>query len=85
MQGKAFAALTTALFGAMTFISTASVVPTTALAAGPFACSELATDPSAGLAGNPLIKSASSTIKSTGNNDYCLEPISKLLTWLDRL
>jgi hypothetical protein len=35
MQGKALATLTTALFGAMTFIYTASVVPTTALAAGP--------------------------------------------------
>ena len=71
MQGKALAALTTALLGAMTFISTASVVPTTALAAGPLSCLELKTNPAAGLAGNPLIKSVTVKFNSTGKNNYC--------------
>ena len=72
MQGKAFAALTTALFGAVTYISTASVVPTTALAAEPLLCTEL-DGPAGGLAGNPLIKSATSTkINASGPNvAYC--------------
>ena len=73
MQGKALAALTTALFGAVTFISTASVVPTTALAAGPLLCTDLDTNPAAGLAGNPLIKSHTSQIilAGGGNVSYC--------------
>src|SRR6516164_6836449 len=71
MQGKALAALTTALFGAMTFISTASVVPTTALAAGPLFCTDLDTNPAAGLAGNPLIKSHTSKPVSSGGVSYC--------------
>ena len=63
---RAFAALTTELFGAMALTFTAaSVVPTTASAAGPIACALLAADPAAGLAGNPLIKSAQS-LKITG-------------------
>ena len=63
MKGKAIAALTTALSGAVALISTAaSVAPTTALAAGPIACSQLVTDPASGLAGNPLIKSASGQV-----------------------
>ena len=72
MQGKGLAA--TALFGAMTFISTASVVPTTALAAGPLPlCTDLATDPALGLAGNPLIKSHKSQViaKNDANVSYC--------------
>jgi len=72
MQGKAFAALTAALFGAVTYISTASVVPTTALAAEPLLCTEL-DGPAGGLAGNPLIKSHKSQViaKNDANVSYC--------------
>jgi hypothetical protein len=74
MQGKALAALTTALLGAMTFISTSSVVPTTALAAGPLFCTDLDTNPAAGLAGNPLIKSHTSQIILAWAKPYSVEP-----------
>jgi len=55
---------------ALTFTA-ASVVPTTVSAAGPTACAQLATDPAAGLAGNPLIKSAMSNKVTVGGVSYC--------------
>lgn len=74
MKARAIATLTTALSGAVALISTvASVAPTTALAAGPIACSQLVNDPASGLAGNPLIKSAIGQIATTspGSVSYC--------------
>jgi feruloyl esterase len=46
MQGKTLMALTTALLGAVASISSAAALPT---------CSQLATNPSYGLVGNPLV------------------------------
>ena len=66
---RAFTALTTQLL-AFTFTA-ASVVPTTASAAGPIACAQLAADPAAGLAGNPLIKSAVSNKVTVSGVSYC--------------
>jgi hypothetical protein len=72
MKARAIATLATALSGAVALISTvASVAPTTALAAGPIACSQLVNDPASGLAGNPLIKSAIGQIATTGSVSYC--------------
>src|SRR5215831_20666071 len=71
-KGRTSMNRTTRLALMATLLGSAALVPATAFAATP-TCSQLATDPANGLAGNPIILSPTSTLvpAAGGNAAYC--------------